>query len=270
VWAFNFRAPKSLPWWLFMALALHAAGVQAAGPTPSSTPSSVPASTPNITDEDLERVRREQPTITEQDIERARQTYLYGAPGGTQLQVAPATASPRIDALPQPISPPAVLPSLEALAKGYAIEGNGADMAQGLAAGPGLMVFVSLSMPQPSLQRLVDQAARAKASVFIRGLVDGSLRQTVSQVQGLIGSRQVAIQIDPQAFDRFSIEKVPSFVLVRDGTRPASCASGTCAPPKGFVRTSGDVSLDYALEFMQRGAPGFSKDAALFLRRIKR
>jgi conjugal transfer pilus assembly protein TrbC len=88
-------------------------------------------------------------------------------------------------------------------------------------------------------------------------------------VQGLIGQRQVAIQIDPQAFDRFTIERVPSFVLVRDGTRPVSCASGTCAPPEGFLRTTGDVSLDYALEHMQRRAPQFAKVVDGFLRRIK-
>jgi conjugal transfer pilus assembly protein TrbC len=88
-------------------------------------------------------------------------------------------------------------------------------------------------------------------------------------VQGLIGQRQVAIQIDPQAFDRFTIERVPSFVLVRDGTRPVSCASGSCAPPEGFLRTTGDVSLDYALEYMQRRSPQFAKDASGFLRRLQ-
>jgi conjugal transfer pilus assembly protein TrbC len=144
------------------------------------------------------------------------------------------------------------------------------DAAQGLVSGPALMIFVSLSMPEATLQRLVDQAARAKASILIRGLVNGSLRDTVARVQGLIGQRQVAVQIDPQAFDRFAITRVPSFVLIRDGARPASCASGTCAPPEGFVRTAGDVSLDYALEHVQRAAPKFAKDAGGFLKRIKR
>ena len=79
----------------------------------------------------------------------------------------------------------------------------------------------------------------------------------------------MAVQIDPQAYDRFSIERVPSFVLVRDGTRPVSCASGTCAPPEAFLRAAGDVSLDYALEHMVRAAPAFQGDAAGFLRRLK-
>jgi conjugal transfer pilus assembly protein TrbC len=159
---------------------------------------------------------------------------------------------------------------LEALARGYASQLDAMQAAQGLASSPGLFVFVSLSMPRPALQRLIDQAARARASVILRGFANGSLRETVAQVQPLIGERQVAVQIDPQAFDRFAITRVPSFVLVRDGTRPISCAAGTCPPPEGFLRTAGDVSLDYALEHMQRAAPEFRAEASGFLARLGR
>lgn len=220
---------------------------------------------PTVTDADLDRVRREQPTITDRDIERARQKHR--TPSDAELQSAPVPARPNIDALPQPVTRTPI--DLEALARGYALQANAMDQVQGLASGPGLFVFVSLSMPEPTLQRLIDQAARAKASVFIRGFANGSLRDTVAQVQGLIGTRQVAVQIDPQAFDRFTITRVPSFVLVRDGTRPVSCASGTCAPSEAFLRTAGDVSLGYALEHMQRRAPLFTKDASGFLRRLR-
>ena len=75
--------------------------------------------------------------------------------------------------------------------------------------------------------------------------------------------------VDPQAFDRFAISRVPSFVLVRDATRPVSCASGSCASADSFLRSSGDVSLDYALEHMQRSVPGFGPAAELFLKRIR-
>lgn len=221
---------------------------------------------PVITEADLERVRREQPNITDQDLARARQKYR--APSEAELNAASVPAQPNIDALPQPKTN--ALIDLEALAKGYSAQSDAMAQAQGLTTGPGLFVFVSLSMPQATLQRLIDQATRAQASVFIRGFTGGSLRTTIAQVQGLIGQRQIAIQIDPQAFDRFSIERVPSFVLVRDGTRPVSCASGTCAPPEGFLRTTGDVSLDYVLEHMQRRAPQFAKDADGFLQRLKR
>ena len=141
---------------------------------------------------------------------------------------------------------------------------------EGTAAGQAVNPVVrgTVNMPRATLQGLVVQAARAKAAIVIRGFANGSLRDTVSQVQGLIGKQQVAIQIDPLAFDRFAISKVPSFVLVRDGTRPVACASGSCAPADSFLRATGDVSLDYALEHMQRSAPGFSPAAELFLKRL--
>ena len=219
---------------------------------------------PVITDADIERVRREQPAITEGDIDAARRKYSM--PGDAELRYAPVP-TPNVEALPQPLSRTPI--DLEALARGYASQADAMTQAQGLATGPGLLVFVSLSMPRPTLQRLVGQAARAKASIVLRGFANGSLRDTVAQVQGLIGARQVAVQIDPLAFDRFAVTRVPTFVLVRDGTRPVACASGSCAPTDSFLRTSGDVSLDYALEHMRRSAPGFGPPADIFLKRIK-
>ncbi len=219
---------------------------------------------PVITEADIERARRETPTITEQDVELARQKYAL--PGDTGHRSAPQN-SPNLEALPKPATPMPI--DLEALARGYAGQPDAMTQAQGLTTGPGLVIFVSLTMPRATLQGLVHQAARAKAAIVIRGFANGSLRDTVAQVQGLIGKQQVAIQIDPLAFDRFAISKVPSFVLVRDGTRPVACASGSCAPADSFLRATGDVSLDYALEHMQRSAPGFSPAAELFLKRLR-
>ena len=220
---------------------------------------------PVITDADIERVRREMPTVTDQDIDAARRKY--GMPSDAELRSAPVPTRPNVEALPQPLSHTPI--DLEALARGYASQSDAMAQAQGLEAGPGLLVFVSLSMPRPTLQRLVDQAALAKASIVLRGFANGSLRDTVAQVQGLIGSRQVAVQIDPLAFDRYAVTRVPTFVLVRDGTRPVACANGSCAPADSFLRASGDVSVDYALEHMRRSAPGFGPPAETFLKRIK-
>ena len=219
---------------------------------------------PVVTEADIERARRETPTVTEQDIELARQKNALPSEAGHRS--APPN-SPNIEALPKPATQIPV--DLEALARGYAGQSDAMAQAQGLTAGPGLFLFVSLTMPRATLQGLVDQAARAKATIVIRGFANGSLRDTVALVQGLIGQQQVAIQIDPLAFDRFAISKVPSFILVRDGTRPVACASGSCAPADSFLRSTGDVSLDYALEHMQRSAPGFSPAADIFLKRIR-
>lgn len=222
----------------------------------------------DISDADLERVRRAQPVITEQDIEQARKRHTMPDDKALGIRLPPGRTN--IDALPAPAPGTGSTElDLEALGKGFASAAQQASSSFGLASGPALMVFVSLSMPQPTLRKLVDQAARAQATLFIRGFVDNSIRTTVTRVQDLIGQAHVAIQIDPQAFDRFAIERVPSFVLVRDGTRPSSCASGVCAPTDTYVKITGDVSIDYALESMRRGAPGQSRDATPFLRRLR-
>ena len=124
-------------------------------------------------------------------------------------------------------------------------------------------------MPEAALSRLVDQAARAGATLVLRGLVDGSLQRTVLRAQRLIGERKVGFQIDPQAFDRFSVSVTPTFVLIKDGAVPAPCAAGTCFPSSSFVSTAGDVSLDYALEFFGRAAPAFDPAAQSFLSKMK-
>ena len=222
-----------------------------------------------ISDAHIERAKRSQPVVTEQDIERAQQKNRM--PTEAELRAVPVPATPHLDRLPQPQTSKA--PSLEAIARGYEVSGAGAGaiaQTRGLASGPGLLVFVSFSMPQPTLERLLEQAALAKATLLLRGFVNGSLQETVLRAQRLIGQRDVAVQIDPQAFDRFAIDKTPSFVLVRDGAKSVPCASGQCFATDGFVRTAGDVSLDYALEHMQRMAPKFSRDTAQFLKRLRK
>ena len=219
-----------------------------------------------ISDADIERAKRSQPVITEQDIKRAQKNNRM--PTEAELRAVPVPSTPNIDRLPQPKT--AKPPNLEAIARGYEAAGDRIAPAPSLASGPGLLVFVSFSMPQTTLERLVDQAAHAKASLVLRGFVNGSLQETVLRVQRLIGQRDVAFQIDPQAFDRFTIDKTPSFVLVRDGAEAKPCSTGQCFATDAFVRTAGDVSLDYALEHIQRTSPRFSREAAQFLKRIRK
>lgn len=218
-----------------------------------------------VTEADIARVQRSQPVITEEDMARAAKAHRL--PQEAALE-RPPKSSPNIDALPQPaVSPPL---DLEALARGYQTNTENMAMAPGLSAKPELMIFISFSMPQPTLQRLVDQAARAQATLVIRGFVDGSLRETVQRMQALIGQRQVAVQIDPQAFDRFAVTRTPTFVLVRAGARGEPCGAIQCLPAQAYMAASGDVSLDYALEFIGRQAPGFAKEARMYMKRLGR
>lgn len=181
-------------------------------------------------------------------------------------QPASPAVSPNLDALPSPaVNRPL---DLESVAKGY--ETLIARDPAAVPAGPRLLVFVSFAMPQPALSRLLDQATTAGATVYLRGLVNGSLRETVARVQPLLGKRRMPFGIDPRAFDRFAIGITPAFVLVRAGTEEPDCPAERCMNPETFAQVAGDVSLDYALEFIQRSAPDLAGTAGVFLERLRR
>jgi len=141
-------------------------------------------------------------------------------------------------------------------------KGNASDQ-------PVLFVFVTLGMPEQTLRLLIDQAARTRAVMVLRGLKNGSIRQSAAHVQQLIGQKQVEWLIDPQAFDRFGVNQAPTFVLVKALAPINDCASGSCIAPNAFAAIAGDVSIDYALEAIERRAPRFSPEARLFLKRIR-
>ena len=222
------------------------------------------AQSPAPTDADLERARRAVAPVTERDVEAARR--LHPMPGDAELSRVPIPSTPKVDALPRPVVPPRT--DLEDIARGYRAIEDGAAGALS-PGGPTLLVFVSFTLPEATLARLVEQAAEARATLVLRGLVNGSLTQTVARAQSLIGSRQVAFQIDPLAFDRFGVTQVPSFVLLRRGVEAHSCEAGSCFAEDAFVLAAGDVSVRYALEFIRRTAPGFAGEAQPFLRRLK-
>jgi len=213
------------------------------------------------------------PEVTDADIARAVQRHRL--PPALLADTLPQVTTPRIDALPQPLQPATPL-DLAALARGFdaAVAGT---TGQGLDGGPQLLVFVSFSLPDATWQRLLHQAERARATLVLRGLVDGSLRQTVLRMQQLIGQRKVAVQIDPQAFDRHAVTVVPSFVLLRSGSSAARagtapCLEATCAAAKHSaeaLRAAGDVSLDYVLRQFATAAPAAAADARIFLRRLQ-
>lgn len=207
---------------------------------------------------------RGHPLVTDADLRRARDRNR--TPSDEELRRLPAPAAPRIDRLPQPAAHAPV--DIEALARGFDAQVQGAVLQR--APGPSLMVFISFAMPEAALARLAEQASRAQATLVLRGLVDGSLVRTASRVHSLIGTRKTAVQIDPQAFDRYAVAQTPSFVLTREGASAMPCATGLCPPAEGYVIVAGDVTLDYALRHIRRTAPRFAKDASSLLQRLER
>ncbi len=170
---------------------------------------------------------------------------------------APAPGIANWDNLPVSASSvPNILPMVERF-QGYLEQ-----QAQGVPAPGGLSVFVSLSMPRGSLELLVGEAERTGATLVLRGMVDRSISKTMLAVQKLIGSRQVAWAIDPDAFARFMVESVPVFVLTRQGARFEGCGEEACFPQDDYVRLSGDVSIAYALDAIERLMPAFHDEVA--------
>lgn len=134
-----------------------------------------------------------------------------------------------------------------------------------------LLVFVSLSMPEASLRRVVADAERAGAMVVMNGMHQNSMRATKTSVQSLTGERPVGWQIDPVSRRRFGVTVAPTTVLAANPVRRADCddqREGVCIdePYWGF---EGDVSLDYALERIIAAAPEAGEAAAPYLARLR-
>ena len=137
---------------------------------------------------------------------------------------------------------------------------------------PALRIFVSLAMPEQSLRLLVAQAERSGATLLLRGLKANSMKQTLDAVQGLIGERKVAWQIDPEAFARYSIQRAPTFVLTKgvDGREfPSGTCGANCVTTAPFFSVAGDVSLDYALGALVRRHPDALRYATPFVERLR-
>ena len=215
------------------------------------------------TDQEVEKAKQLYRQPSDAEVEAARQKYRM--PSERALSGAAETQSPvNVDAIPRPkgqIDVEALARSYEANRRAFETKGYTTDQ-------PALLVFVTLGMPEQTLRLLIDQAARTRAVLMLRGLKNASIRQTAARVQQLIGEARVEFQIDPQAFDRFGILTAPTFVMVKAGAQASDCAAGTCVASDAFVSIAGDVSIDYALRAMAQRAPRFRSDAEWFLRRM--
>lgn len=158
-----------------------------------------------------------------------------------------------VDRLPKPASAPVRdVGQVAERFQGYLDQQARGDVAPG-----GLSVFVSLSMPRASLRRLIADAEVTGATLVLRGMIDRSISKTAIAVHRLIGGRKVAWTIDPDAFRRFDVQAVPVFVLTRAGAQPHGCGDDLCLPASDYVRIAGDVSIEYALDAIDRLLPEF-------------
>ncbi|MBU9211611.1 type-F conjugative transfer system pilin assembly protein TrbC [Burkholderia multivorans] len=169
---------------------------------------------------------------------------------------------PKVEALPKPAAP---APDIASIAEKYKELGKASAPKNGQ---PELMVMVSLSMPRAALERTVEQAERAGATLVFRGLKGDSMMKMGEEIKSLIGNRNVSVAIHPPAFQQFSVTRVPVIVIARP--EAGNVLDNGCSKPETFVKVSGDVSLDYALDHIERKSPAWAAVAKYFRSKIVR
>ncbi|MFB3925181.1 MAG: type-F conjugative transfer system pilin assembly protein TrbC [Syntrophales bacterium] len=136
-------------------------------------------------------------------------------------------------------------------------------------------VFISSSVPESTLRNYMaslDKLGDPGITVVLRGFVGGMthMMPTIDFITGIMKRDQtcghestqcemyrVNVQIDPLLFRSYKIGEVPTFVYARGLTiRDPMMGEGTKYNAKAddFVSVSGDVSVEYALESLNREA----------------
>lgn len=107
---------------------------------------------------------------------------------------------------------------------------------------PGLMVFISLGMPQNSLKQLSQQIKQLGGVFVLRGMYQGSLTKTIQAIYEL-NKQGVSAIIHPEFFKKYDVRVVPTFVL--EDKENKTCKLDNCT--RIYDKLTGNVSLDYVL-----------------------
>lgn len=94
---------------------------------------------------------------------------------------------------------------------------------------PKYLIFISFSMPKETLKALYDSANDNNGVLLLRGLKNGSFKETAQYLK-LLG---IGVQIDPMAFKKYKIARVPTILLINNDQ---------------FKAISGNISFQYAKE----------------------
>jgi conjugal transfer pilus assembly protein TrbC len=114
----------------------------------------------------------------------------------------------------------------------------------------GIMAFVSLGMPDTSLQQLLMQSADLQVPLIVRGVLPQGFTATIKRMDHLIDNKGKTIQsgfaINPQWFTQFGITQVPAFVAIK----PGKCQAKQPCSSDDFDVIYGNVSLYDALNLL--------------------
>lgn len=100
----------------------------------------------------------------------------------------------------------------------------------------GAIYFVSFSIPEAGLQRMLAETRRYGIPTTLRGLVNNDMKQTVDAVSQLVQNGATeGVQIDPTLYSQYGITSVPALVV-------------RCE--EGFDVIRGNLKLEQALQKM--------------------
>lgn len=137
-----------------------------------------------------------------------------------------------------------------------------------------IKVFISFSMPDESIKRIIDQAhliGRSSIHISLIGLKgDNDWQLTLGKISELTKGRDVEIQIDPDGFKKYSVNQVPAFVVYRDDpAEEARCAiegdQEMLEHLQSYVGVYGDVTIEYALNYLKNNETGWSEEISRFI-----
>lgn len=119
----------------------------------------------------------------------------------------------------------------------------------------GVMVFVSLSMPDTALRQLLKQSQTYQVPLVIHGVLPEGFVPTTSRIQSLLEmpdgtTLDSGIAISPAWFRQFNITHVPAFVSIDEACSEQRCDEGS------YDIVYGNLSLPNALSILSQGDVG--------------
>ena len=138
----------------------------------------------------------------------------------------------------------------EAMAPAQGFAGNGASTAE-------VLVFMSLSVPEPGWRQWSREAARIGAPMVLRGVAVGGLTAMVNRIAARQAEDGAGAGIDPRLFRLFRIGSVPAVAVVPGGVPPCTSPGCSSDPPPPHDLVTGNIGLAGALEAIAtEGGPG--------------
>lgn len=114
-----------------------------------------------------------------------------------------------------------------------------------------LYYFFSFSVPEASIKAAFADGEKIGLIAVLRGLPEGSVKESLLRLKQLIGERKVEVVIDPLLFRLYGIAGVPTLVYAEEAN--PSCEH--CEPVPRHWRVMGDIPMTTALEKFSRFAP---------------